>query len=130
MAKCNTSGKQKIKNKKEAEELLFTLKIKRGIRNNNKVEVRYYKCPSCHYLHLTSKPTREVTKMENKKTNENGFSLIELAVAAAIMITLAAVATANYLPLIEKFENKAYELEQNQLNQQAELEAYLNQIGN
>lgn len=129
MAKCHASGKHKIRNKKEAEELLFTLKIKRGIKNKNKVEIRYYKCNTCHYLHLTSKPKREEKQMINNN-NENGFSLIELVVASAIMITLAAVALNTYLPLIEQFEAKAEAIQEQQYNQQAELQYILDTLGN
>ncbi len=50
---CHTTGKVKIASKKEAEKLLFELKIQRGIRNRSVVETRAYRCPSCNWLHLT-----------------------------------------------------------------------------
>lgn len=109
MSICYTSGKNKIRSKKEAEKLLFNLKIKRGLKNQSKVEVRYYKCPSCHYLHLTSKQ-KQSNKGENKMvTNENGFSLVELAVSMAIYITLSAIAVVNLVPVYTNIVDKIEE---------------------
>jgi hypothetical protein len=54
--KCISTGKRKIRNKKEAEELLLTLKIKRSLKGDYRhMEKRAYKCPKCHFLHLTSR---------------------------------------------------------------------------
>lgn len=55
--------------------------------------------------------------------NENGFSLIELAVSAAILITLAGTATAYYTAAADKIEQQAADLEWIAAEQQAQLDS-------
>ena len=63
-------------------------------------------------------------------TKESGFSLIELVAALAISSILGLVGITTLTPLIGQFEERAAAIEQQQADQQAELEWYLDSIAN
>ena len=79
-------------------------------------------------------PTKiKENKMATKKTmatSEAGFSLIELAGSAAIMLTLAAMAASSFQGVADGIKSQQLEVQEMEQNRAAELQGILDGFGN